>query len=99
MPTRTEVEAAAALLSCMANPIRLAVLTALVEEGAQPVGALAHALDVEQTALSHQLRLLREGGLVVSEPAGRRRMYRLADDCVAHIVRAALVHSAELTAR
>ncbi len=82
------------LLARMAHPTRLAVLVTL-RDGPATVGALADHLEVEQSALSHQLRLLRDSGLVVSEPRGRRRLYRLADRCVADIVHATLVHAAE----
>ncbi len=97
MRTTTELFHTAELLGLMAHPTRLSVLVMLAEDGAQPVGALAEALDVEQTALSHHLRALREGGLVLVARDGRRRIYRLADGCVARIVLSALVHSAEIT--
>ncbi len=97
MRTTTELVHTAELLGLMAHPTRLSVLVMLAEDGAQSVGALAEALDVEQTALSHHLRALREGGLVLVARDGRRRIYRLADGCVARIVQSALIHSAELT--
>ena len=97
MHTTTDLAHTAAMLGLMAHPTRLAVLVMLADDGAQPVGALAEALVVEQTALSHHLRALREGGLVAVVRDGRRRIYRLADGCVARIVQSALIHSAELT--
>ncbi|MCK6501854.1 metalloregulator ArsR/SmtB family transcription factor [Myxococcota bacterium] len=87
--------AAAALLAVMAHPARLSVLDLLHRAGPRTVGDLARALDMEQSALSHHLRLLRDAHLVASEAAGRHRLYRLADEHVAHVVRDVLAHAAE----
>lgn len=40
-------------------------------------GAIAGAFDVSRPAISRHLRVLREAGLVVDEPQGRERVYRL----------------------
>jgi DNA-binding transcriptional ArsR family regulator len=40
-------------------------------------GAIAGAFDVTRPAISRHLRVLREAGLVVDEPQGRERVYRL----------------------
>jgi DNA-binding transcriptional ArsR family regulator len=40
-------------------------------------GAIAGAFDVTRPAISRHLRVLREAGLVVDEPRGRERVYRL----------------------
>jgi DNA-binding transcriptional ArsR family regulator len=42
-----------------------------------PAGAIAGAFDVTRPAISRHLRVLREAGLVVDEPQGRERVYRL----------------------
>ncbi len=87
---------AARLFAAMANPTRLQVLALLSEEGALSVGALSVRTGLEQSALSHHLRHLRDERLVESEPDGRRRLYRLHDAHVAHIVGDALRHVSEL---
>ena len=79
----------------MAHPARLAVLALLDHAGPHPVGDLARALQMEQSALSHHLRLLRDARLVTAAPAGRQRLYRLADEHVARMVRDVLAHAAE----
>ena len=43
------------------------------------MGELASAVGMEQSAVSHQLRLLRYLGLVVGERSGRRIVYALHD--------------------
>ncbi len=40
---------------------------------------LADALPISRPAVSRHLRLLKEAGLVIEEPRGTRRMYRLHD--------------------
>jgi DNA-binding transcriptional ArsR family regulator len=43
------------------------------------VQELADALPISRPAVSRHLRLLKEAGLVVEEPRGTRRIYRLHD--------------------
>ncbi len=85
---------AAALLRCMAHPVRFAILARLME-GPEVVGTLVEALGVEQSALSHHLRTLRDAGLVAGDREGRHVRYRLDDAHVATIVRDTLAHAAE----
>jgi len=82
----------AGLLSAMAHPLRVAVLLHLDDHGPCDVSCLQEALGVEQSALSHQLRVLRKASLVHAEARGRRRIYSVADEHVAHIVRDAAAH-------
>lgn len=55
-------------------------LVLLLSRGEQFVGALRDALgSPSQPAVSHQLALLRHGGLIESERRGRRVFYRLTE--------------------
>ncbi|MGI8554029.1 MAG: ArsR/SmtB family transcription factor [Dehalococcoidia bacterium] len=56
---------------------------------AQSVQELADALPISRPAVSRHLRLLKEAGLVVDEPVGTRRLYRL-DELGVDAVRAYL---------
>ena len=47
------------------------------------------------SALSHQLRYLRERGVVVRRKVGRVAFYSLADEHVRHVLSDALLHVAE----
>lgn len=89
------LESAVDLLSAMAHPARLRVLLALCRRGPQSAGALAELCGLEQSAASHQLRVLRDARLVASEREGKRIIYRLADAHVAQIVEDAVAHAAE----
>ena len=52
---------------------------------------------MEQSAVSHQLRVLRHLGLVVGEREGRQIRYRLHDDHVAQLLDEAVFHVEHLT--
>ena len=67
-------------LKMLANHTRLAVVRQLLE-GPKHVSELNEAVDVEQSLLSHHLKVLREAGLVVSERDGKAVLYSLAPDC------------------
>lgn len=68
-------------LKILADTTRLGVLQRL-QFGPQSVGALIDALDVEQTLLSHHLRVLRQAQFVIAERSGKHVLYRLAPDIV-----------------
>lgn len=58
-------------------------------------GELQEKVGAEQSAVSHQLATLRRTRLVAVRRDGRRMMYSLLDDHVAHIVEDALKHANE----
>lgn len=79
-------EEAAAFLKLLANPNRLAVLCKL-HERQHNVTELAEAAGLPQAAMSSQLALLREAGLVSCEANHRERQYYIADPRVNDTVR------------
>jgi DNA-binding transcriptional ArsR family regulator len=81
----------AATLQALATPSRLRILARL-QEGPSAVGDLAEAVGMEQSACSHQLRLLRNLGLVTGERQGRSIVYALYDHHVAELLDQALFH-------
>ncbi|WP_228994936.1 metalloregulator ArsR/SmtB family transcription factor [Streptomyces sp. DH8] len=81
----------AATLQALATPSRLYILARL-QEGPCSVGDLAEAVGMESSACSHQLRLLRNLGLVTGERRGRSIVYSLYDDHVAQLLDQALYH-------
>ena len=70
-------ENCASVLKVLADETRLAVVEQLMT-GAKNVGEINQALNVEQTLLSHHLRVLREAGLVDSQRDGKQVIYSLA---------------------
>lgn len=81
----------AATLQALATPSRLYILARL-QEGPCAVGDLAEAVGMEPSACSHQLRLLRNLGLVTGERHGRSIVYALYDNHVAELLDQALYH-------
>lgn len=98
--TRPRLDAAtaktvAATLQALAAPSRLLILSTL-EEGPRTVGAITEAVSMEQSAVSHQLRHLRDLGLVQSERRGRNIIYSLFDNHVAELIDQAVDHTEHL---
>jgi ArsR family transcriptional regulator len=84
VPTPPVVAAQFALL---ADPLRLAIVEALAREQL----CTCHLIDItgaRQTTISNHLRLLREAGIVTTEPEGRYTWYRLAAGAFAEALRA-----------
>lgn len=75
----------------LATPSRVQILGCLFT-GPHTVSELMDALGMEQSAVSHQLRILREHKLVTVEREGRMRVYSLFDDDVVGLLERALSH-------
>lgn len=73
------VDEAARLLKLLANESRLLILCRLVAEREMPVGALAAAVGLSQSALSQHLAKMREDGLVATRREAQTVFYRIAD--------------------
>jgi DNA-binding transcriptional ArsR family regulator len=85
------IQTMAESFKALADPTRLRILARL-SEGEQCVGDLADNLDVSQSAVSHQLRLLRSLDIVRYRKDGREVFYDLADDHVRDILSRTLEH-------
>lgn len=83
--------AVADTMQALATPSRVRILGRL-RSGALSVNELADAVGMEASAVSHQLRLLRHLGFVVGRREGRRVLYDLHDDHVAHLLEEAISH-------
>ena len=78
----------------ISDPTRLRILQA-VRQNPICVGDLAIALQMTKSAISHQLRYLRDCQLVKGEKKGRMTYYELADDHVAAVLSLTLKHLKE----
>jgi DNA-binding transcriptional ArsR family regulator len=78
-------------MQALATPSRVRILGRL-RQGPMSVTDLAHQVGMEPSAVSHQLRLLRHLRFVVGERHGRRVLYDLHDDHVAHLLDEAISH-------
>jgi DNA-binding transcriptional ArsR family regulator len=77
---------AARLLKLLANEKRLVILCFLATRGEMPVGALADALGLSQSALSQHLAKLRHDGLVLFRRESQTLHYRLTDPRVMRVL-------------
>lgn len=79
------------LFSALSDPARLRIISALFE-GEMNVGEIAARLNMTESAVSHQLRGLRQMRLVRSRKDGRQVFYALDDDHVARLYHMGLDH-------
>ncbi|GAA2358465.1 ArsR/SmtB family transcription factor [Nonomuraea africana] len=97
-PAALDAESAAkvaATLQALATPSRLLILARL-RRGPCAVTELAESVGMEQSAVSHQLRLLRNLGLVTGTRTGRSIVYSLYDNHVAMLLDEAVYHTEHL---
>ncbi len=70
-------------------------ILATLSRGEHSVGDLVAVCHVSQSAISHQLRMLRDRGLVSSRREGQRVIYALGDEHVQTLIRVGLQHASE----
>ncbi len=94
LPDDIWVEQAAAFLKLVADSTRLKILSALnISELC--VCDLAAVVGLSESAISHQLRLLRTGRVVTYRKEGRVAYYRLLDHHVTALIQSTLDHAQE----
>ena len=72
------------LMRVLADPVRLQIVTLLAEETLCSTH-LIEETGVRQTNLSNHLKVLREAGVVETEPCGRFIYYKLRADVIASL--------------
>ena len=68
-------------LGLLGDPTRRAIFEMLAQHPSA-VGELANQLPISRPAVSQHLRVLKDGGLVLSRPEGTRHIYRVDPDGV-----------------
>ncbi|MFJ3924608.1 ArsR/SmtB family transcription factor [Streptomyces sp. NPDC090022] len=81
-------QAKAEFFRMLGHPVRIRVLE-LLQDGPLPVRELLAAIEVEPSALSQQLAVLRRSGIVTSSRDGTTVVYELAGGDVAQLMLAA----------
>ena len=79
------------LFSALSDPTRLRIIYVLLDDEMN-VGEIAAQLQMTESAVSHQLRGLRQMRLVRGRKNGRQVYYALDDDHVAKLYRMGLEH-------
>lgn len=82
------------LFKVFSDSTRVKILFALAE-GERGVGDIAEHLSMNLSAISHQLRILKQSKLVKNRKDGKTVNYSLADDHVESILRIGMEHILE----
>lgn len=85
MPEEDEIKRLSDLFKILSEPTRLRIIEALTLDSLC-VCELASLLEMTQSAVSHQLRILRSAGIVDYERDGKMARYHLTDRGVADII-------------
>lgn len=85
MPDENELYDLAELFKVFGDSTRIRILYVLFESDAC-VCDIANALGMNQSAISHQLKILKQNRLVTSRRDGKSIIYSLADDHVRLII-------------
>ncbi len=94
MPEKNKIFSLSDFFKILGDSTRIRILFAL--DGAPLcVCDLAELLGMTKSAVSHQLKILRQSALVVYRKAGKNVYYSLADDHVVSIIETALAHIEE----
>ena len=93
-PAEDEVRHSAEVFAALGDPTRLRILSALAVEElcVCDIAAVTHT---SQSAVSHQLRILRQLNLVAYRREGKRAIYRLADSHVHTLLDVGAEHADE----
>lgn len=94
MPLAEEITAMAELFKLFGDPTRLKILLSLQQQELC-VCDLAELIGMNQSAVSHQLRLLKQGRLVKNRRDGKSVFYSLADSHVVTMLAQGMEHISE----
>jgi DNA-binding transcriptional ArsR family regulator len=91
-----EITQIASIFKAMSDPTRLRILITLMQQGDRCVGDIAAAVDMSDSAVSHQLRLLRALRIVHAHKQGRTVTYCLDDAHIKTLLTQAIQHEQHL---
>ena len=92
VPEKETLVRIAELFKGFADPTRVQILCLLLTREEMCVTDLTQQTEVSQSAVSHQLRLLKEMHLIKARREGKNMHYSLADDHVRTILQMGLEH-------
>lgn len=94
MPDENILYNSAELLKVFGDPTRLRILFVL-GQSEMCVCDIARLINMTQSAVSHQLRVLKQARLVKARRSGKTIFYSLCDDHVQEIIHCAMEHVME----
>ena len=92
VPEKETLTQIAELFKGFADPTRVHILCLLLSQEEMCVTDITERTDVSQSAISHQLRMLKQMHLIKSRREGKNMHYSLADDHVKTILQMGLEH-------
>ena len=92
---KNSIFAVSKLFKIISDPTRISIFF-LLQQQELSVGAITIALEMEQSAISHQLRTLKEARLVKARREGKTIFYSLDDIHVFSILEQVLTHVREI---
>ena len=95
IPPKEIMEYIADLFKGCADPTRVHILSLLQEREELCVTDIADAVELSQSAVSHQLRILKQMHLIKFRREGKNIWYSLADEHVKTILQMGLEHVME----
>lgn len=87
-----KIEKSVNIFKALGDLTRLRIVEAIFEEG-KPVGEIAKELEMTQSAISHQLKTLKDNDIVKNVRKGKEVHYYLSDDHVKEIVAQVFDHT------
>ena len=94
-PEKETMDKIAELFKGFADPTRVNILYLLAARQELCVTDIAEAVEISQSAISHQLRILKQMQLIKFRREGKNILYSLADDHVKTILQMGLEHVLE----
>lgn len=94
LPDKATLEQIAELFKAFGDPTRVHILS-LLQQQERCVSDIADAVAISQSAISHQLRILKQMHLIKFRRDGKNIWYSLADDHVRTILEMGLEHIME----
>lgn len=91
MPEEEAIARVSAVFKAISEPSRLKILFAL-RQGEMCVFHIVQAVGGTQSAVSHQLRILRDNRVIKSRRDGQNIVYSLADEHVVAVLELACTH-------
>ena len=94
LPSENEIYNLSEFFKIMGDGTRLKILS-LLESGEKSVSEISNSLNISLSAISHQLRILKQTNLITFIKKGKNVIYTLADEHIKLIIDIALEHIKE----
>jgi len=91
MPKQDEIHAISDFFKIISDSTRLSILY-LLKRNERNVSEIVEEMGMEQSAISHQLRILKNSRLVRSRREGKSMIYQLDDDHIFDILKQVRTH-------